>query len=302
MDNIFIIISIIFLGYIFSFFQKQKESVEMVLNEYLYYVALPITIFLKTATIKLSVLNISFVLINSIPVLLVFLLIYIFWRLKIFQSNFSRTLIITSTLGNLIYLGLSIISIKEGESMIGPASLAAAIQNFIIFTIGIFLINKISDYEETGKIILYKVIKNPLFISSIFGVLFAYFSIPLSFFEKIMNEFAKSTTALSLFVIGVSLYGKRILIVNIKKILIISFFKHIFLPLIVFLFIYFGGLSDIEYKIVFIQYTMPVAIACYVIAYEFNLETDIVSQSIFFTTILYFMLYSFYDKSISFLF
>jgi predicted permease len=43
-------------------------------------------------------------------------------------------------------------------------------------------------------------------------------------------------------------------------------------------------------------------VACYVLAYEFNLEYDVVAQSILFTTILYFFFYPFYSALISLLF
>lgn len=301
--SVILIFSIIGFGYFFAYKTIERNEIEKGLNKYLYYIALPFTIFLKTAGLKTEIVSLNFALINSIPIMFVYFLIYIFWKTKIFSSNFSRTLAVTSTLGNLVYLGLSVISFTQGEEFIGIGAVVAVIQNLVIFTAGVFFLNIICEDGSCLKIFFSKIIKNPLLASSILGILWSYFSLPVpDFIMRFLTEFSKSVTSIALFTVGLGLYGKKITFLNINKILVISFFKLIFLPLVVFGWIYFTGESDINYKIVFIQYTMPVAVACYVLAYEFNLEYDVVAQSILFTTILYFVLYPFYNALISLLF
>lgn len=298
-----LIFSVVLTGYVFAFLEKERKDIETGLNKYLYYIALPFTLFLKTSSLEPDIITFNFFAVNTFPIIFIYILVYIMWKMKVLNSNFLRTLAITSTLGNLIYLGLVVIAFSIGDNMVGTAAVVAVIQNLVIFTLGIFLINIICDGDLCSKIIFSKIIKNPLMISSVSGLIWAYLSFPVSdFIYKFLEGFSKSTTFLALFSIGIGLYGKKIHLENIEKILIIFVFKMILLPFIVFIWIYFTGEMDISYKVVFIQYTMPVAVACYVLAYEFDLEYDVVAQSILFTTIMYFILYPFYNNVISMLF
>ncbi len=300
--SLLIIISIILCGYLYAIFDKEKLTEEG-LNKYLYYFALPLTIFYNTVLIDFSSLTINFVAINVIPIMFLIMIIYLLYRLKTINHNYARTLIITTTLGNLVYLGFSVVSKTVGKEAIGIAAIVSGIQNITIFSFGIFIMNSICEYDKCSKIILSKAIKNPILISSIAGILGNLINLkPSSVLESIFKEISSSTIPLSLFTIGIGLYGKKVSFINIKKILLISFFKMILLPLIVFLWIYFTQETNIEYKIIFIQYTMPTAIASYVIATEMDLEKDVVAQTIVFTTILYFMFYSLYFRTINLLF
>ncbi|MEF3279616.1 MAG: AEC family transporter [Elusimicrobiota bacterium] len=303
MDNsIILIILIILIGYFYAYFDK-KDYLEYGINKYLYYIALPATIFLKTVSINIKIITLNFVMLNIAPIIIVFLVVHLLYKTDIIKHNFARTLIITSTLGNLVYLGFAVVSKKLGEGAIGIAAIVSGIQNIVIFTFGIFIMNIICPYNKCSKIAISKTLKNPLLISSITGIIGAIIGVELpDIIEDIFKEISNSTTTLALFSIGVGLYGEKVYTANIKKILIISFFKMFLLPLFAFIWIYFSNEGGIQYEVSLIEYMMPQAVASYIVAKELDLETNVVAQSIVFTTILYFILLPFYVSAIKLLF
>lgn len=296
------LIIIISLGFLFGFFDDSKRTIENSLNKYLYYFALPLTIFYKTSDAKLDFLDLNFVLINSLPIILITLIIFLMFKLNILTNNFSRTLIIITTLGNLVYLGFPVIKKTVGEEYITDAALTMVIQNITIFSFCLFIINLICSDNKCIKISYSKILKNPLLISSILGVFFNSTKLNFSFLKEVLKEISYTTTPLALIVIGMGIKGVKIDRDKIKKLITVAIFKMIILPIIVFLFIYFLNLNDISYKVVFLQYTMPVAFANYTISIELELEKELVVQAIILTTILFFILYPFYKYLLGFLF
>ncbi|MBP7796678.1 MAG: AEC family transporter [Elusimicrobiales bacterium] len=294
-NSIVSIILIIFIGYVFAFLDRNRKNTENALNKYLYYLALPLTIFVSTYSLDTKFITLNFVLINSIPLLLIFFVVYLLCCIKVLKLDFARTLIITSTLGNLVYLGFVMVSLTAGSSNLGTAAFVSAIQNIVVFTFGIFFLNLLSYENNIKKTIISKTLENPLIISSVLGIFFACFHIQLpDFISNIFKEFSKSTSVVALFIIGMGLYGKKINIINIKKILVISFFKMIILPFIVLCWIYISKDLSVSSYVTFIQYTMPPAAACYVLAYKLNLEADVIAECIVFDTLLYFALFPAY--------
>ena len=133
-DSIVSIILIIVLGYVFAFLDRDRKTTESALNKYLYYLALPLTIFSSIYSLDTKFITLNFVLINSIPLMLIFFIVYLLYCVNILKSDFARTLIITSTLGNLVYLGFVMVAATAGPSNLGTAAFVSAIQNIVVFT------------------------------------------------------------------------------------------------------------------------------------------------------------------------
>lgn len=279
-------------GYLFCYFYKQRDKLENSLNDYLYYFSLPLTIFEKLISSNFNDISINLFLLNSLPIIFVLLMIYFVFKLNIITHSFARTLMVTSILGNVVYLGFAFVEYFYGEEMIPSAVISVSIQNLIIFTVGVYFVNIICNDGSCLKIGIKKAFLNPIFLSTFFAILFKLVGLKISYyFSKPIKHISSTTIPLALFLIGMSLYSKKINIVYIKKILIISFFKLFFLPFIVAAFIYIIGYSTFNFKIIFILHTMPVAVACYAISKDFELEKDVVAGSIFFTTLFYMFLW-----------
>lgn len=288
LENFFSIFFLIALGYIFCYLYKEKDALENSLNDYLYYLSLPTTIFFKLITVRFRDVSLELFLFNSLPIICVIIIIYLLFKTRIIQHSFARTLLITSVLGNLVYLGFAFVQYFYGSDMVSYAAVSVSIQNLVIFGFAVYFLNLISDSSASLKFGLKKGFLNPIFISTVIGFLFNLAGIKLpTYFLKPIQQLSLTTIPLSLFLIGLSLYSMKVNISYLKKILIISFFKLFLLPFISCILLCIMGYSIVNFKISFILYTMPVAVASYPIAKEFELEKDVVSGSIFFTTLFY---------------
>jgi len=294
--NFIVLILITYLGYFFAKFDRFKDETEKALNRYLYYIALPSLIFIKTISIDIKALNLDFLFLNIIPIVSTQLIIFLCYKTGLLTSLFARTLMIISTLGNTVYLGFPVISLIVGESYVSFAALSSSIQNITVFSLGVILINLIE--EETQNIKIFeKIIKNPLIISSSTGLLFSILSIKLPFLIiKPLEEIGKTTFGLSLFTLGMSINGIKIAGINFKEIFISFMFKMFILPLISILMIFIFDMNEKSHLVSIINYTMPNAVACYSITYEMKLNHEFTSKSIFFTTILYLIFFFIYNN------
>lgn len=294
MGNILNILLLMAAGYIFAFFEKDKVQIEKALNKYLYYLGLPSLIIYKISGLDIHTINLNFFLINVLPVILMMSFIFILWKFSVFKSNFARALIILSTLGNTVYLGFPVINSILGEKAIGYAAIITSIHNLVIFTAGFIFINFICEDEFSLKIFLSHIFKNLIFISSIIAVLISYFSISLpSILLNFLSEISKTTLPISLFVIGVALYGSKINFNRIKEIGIVFTMKVLILPFIAAFFIYLLGESGLIFKAVFLEHTMPVAVLAFIVSKELEIDSDLSAQSILFTTIIYLLIIPF---------
>ena len=295
LNNISVLLFITLLGYIFSFFDKLKNETERSLNKYLYYIALPSLIITKTININIKTLNYNFLLLNIIPILIIQLFIFLLYKINLFSSLFARTLIIIATLGNTVYLGFPVVSLIVGEEYISFAALSSSIQNITVFIFGIIIINIIEESESINAI--KKILKNPLIISSFIPIILISLSIKIpSFIIEPLKEIGKTTFGVSLFVIGMSMKGKNLKGESFFNLFISFFLKMILLPAISILIVFFFDMQEKSDLVSVINYTMPNAVACYAVTYEMNLNYSFTSKSIFFTTIIYFILFYFYNN------
>lgn len=290
-NSLLFLIVLIAGGYLFARIDTNKDKIEYGINKYLYYIALPSIIFIKIYSIDTRFMEFNFLTANVLPVLITYALIFILYFSGLISNLFTRTLIIASSLGNVIYLGLPVVKMLYGENSIGFAALSSAIQNIIIFTVGIILINLIEEDKESFKIIISKLIKNPILISSLTGVIFLALHIKIPyFFENLMTEIGHTTTVLSLFIIGISLYGIKPDLTQFKRVLVISGFKLLIIPLISFFYLYITNSAEIMYKTSFTEFSMPVALSAYIISKEIELDSNLISQSILFSTLIFFLI------------
>lgn len=296
MAKTFLIIFLLTLsGYIFSYFYKKRESLENSMGDYLYYFALPITIFLKLVDFDINSIDFFVLVINSLPIVMIYLIIFTLYSASILTPSFARTLMISSTLGNVVYLGFAVLSYNYTEKIIPLAAVAVGIQNIIIFSIGVFFINMIC--YERGCVIIgtKKAFLSPIFISTVVGLVFNIFRIKIpDILNELFYQISKTTIPLALFSIGISIYGKNLNRTYLLKLVIISAIKIFILPFMSLILIFLFKRFDIISLVSFNLYSMPVAVAAYVVSKDFELEKDIVSGSIVFTTILYFVFYWFY--------
>ncbi len=286
-------------GWLFRKYGIVEEGSEKAFNRYLYYLALPALIIVKIADTPLSGLGWRFLAANTLPLAAVMGLVWALWKAGAFDWKLARLLLIVSVLGNTVYLGFPVAAMRLGEQAIGYAAIAASIQNIFIFTFGFVVMTLICDGACPPGRFLRLIGRNVVLWSSVAGLVIAAFGLSLpSLLHRVLSDIGKTTLPLSLFTIGVSLYGKKIAR-NIPRIALVSGFKLLLLPFFYIVFAGWAGFTGLVSKVTFIEIVTPVAVLNYIIALEFDFDSELVSQSILFSTLAFFPLLYLYDWALS---
>ena len=290
--GIFLIIAA---GWLFRKYALIGEGAEHVFNRYLFYLALPALTIVKISDTSFAGLGFDFIALNFLPILAVMLLVYGGWKAGLFDWRFARLMIIVTGLGNTVYLGFPVVSMSLGPENIGYAAIAASLQNVFIFTFGFFFMGTVRGGPCPQVSFRRLVFKNAILWSSLAGLCISLAGIKIpGLIYGVMTDIGRTTLPLSLFTIGLSLYGKKPG-TNLGRVAWISGLKMIFVPAVyIGLAVLFGFKGTVS-KVVFLQMAMPVAVLNFVIAKEFEFDADLVSQAIVVSTLLLMPLLFVYD-------
>lgn len=285
-------------GWLFRKYGIVAEGAEKAFNQYLYYLALPALIILKIADTPLSGLGWRFLTANTLPLAAVMGVVWGLWKAGVLDWRFARLLLIVSVLGNTVYLGFPVAVLRFGEEAIGYAAIATSIQNIFIFTFGFALMTFICDGPCPPSRFLRLLGRNVVLWSSVAGLLLSASGLRLpELLRQVLSDIGKTTLPLALFTIGVGLYGKKIA-QNLPRIALVSGFKLLLLPFFYLVTAGLTGFTGFVSKVTFIEVVMPVAVLNYIIALDFDFDSGLVSQSILFSTLVFFPLLYLYDWAI----
>lgn len=286
-------------GWLFRRFGVVKEGAEQAFNQYLYYLALPALIILRIAETPLAGLGWRFVALNTLPLAAVMGAAWGLWKAGRIDWRLARLLIIVSVLGNTIYLGFPVASMRLGEEALGYAALASAVQNVFIFTFGFFLMSAVCERDCPPARFARMIGGNVVLWASVAGLLLSVTGLRLpGLLQRVLGDIGRTTLPLSLFTLGVGLYGKRVAH-NLPRIALVSGLKLLLLPLVCLLAARAFGYAGLVPRVTYLQAAMPVAVMNYIVAKEFDFDEDLVAQSILFSTLAFFPLLYLYDLAMT---
>jgi len=181
---------------------------------------------------------------------------------------------------------------------VGYAAICASLQNVVVFTAGFLVMSLIRDERAAAAGSLRQLARSVVLWSSLAGLALSWSGLGLpDLARRVMGDLGKTTMPLSLFTIGVALYGKHVTH-NLPKIAVVSAVKLVALPALYLLFCRLSGFSALPAQVVFLTLGMPVAVLNFVLAREFGLDQDLVGQTILFSTLAFFPMLYVYDLAI----
>jgi predicted permease len=282
-------------GWLFRRSGLVGEGSEKVFNQYLYYLALPALIILKIADTPLGGLGWRFFAANTLPLAAVMAAAWGLWKAGRIDWRLARLLIIVSVLGNTVYLGFPVASMRLGGEAIGYAAIASSVQNVFIFTFGFLLMTLVCERDCPPVRFARLITRSVVLWASVAGLLIAWTGLRMpELVRRVLGDIGGTTLPLSLFTLGVGLYGKRIAH-NLPRIALVSGLKLLLLPLACLLAARAFGFTGFVSRVTFIEMVMPVAVMNYIVAKEFDFDEDLVGQSILFSTLAFFPLLYLYD-------
>jgi len=282
---------IIFSGWLLKKYKIVTDDWIHILNQFAYYVALPALIinsfweinFLSRESLNLIFLSVSIIILLS-------LIIFVFLSFLKIGRNLKAAIFLSATVGNTIYMGFPLVEMGFGKEYLPAAALIGTIYLIVPLLITIFLIKYWHCRENCLSEELGGFFKNPLIISVFIGIILNFFNFnyPLVFsVKKAITMLGLTASPVALFALGGFIYG-RFLKKDLGLVFLISLLKIIILPL----FIIAGSLilfSADNLKIIVLLSSMPVAATTFVIAEKFNLNKELIGNSILVSTILSFI-------------
>lgn len=282
------VFGIILVGAIAAKFKILGSNADKQLSSFVYFIALPSTLFLSGATtpLKMYVEAWPFAVAFGLSTLIMFILMF----MKKNKNKHARVINALSVASpNVAFMGIPVMLVLFGresmlEIIIATIFFIAAV---IISVIMLDSFNSEHLIEERFKIARI-LCKNPLLIAIIAGMLFSAFKITLpKSIYSLFNYFSATTGPLALFAIGTTITLR--IPVGIPHLFLVSFMKLIIMPIITFiLLIIFGGTPLMKATGLVIS-CLPVAVTSFILAqkYETNIQetSDIVISSTIFSVI-----------------
>jgi len=205
---------------------------------------------------------------------------------KIESDNRNRGIIIQGLhRSNFVLFGLPLSMNIFGAENLGPVTTLTAIiiplYNFLAVIILDWFSKDKSDYKKT----IISILKNPLIIGSVIGILFSAFNIKLpNFLEKTVSDVAAMATPLALMVLGGDIEIKNIG-KNFKYISIITIGKLFVIPAFVIAAALAFGFRGVELGALFSMVAPSVSVSSYTMALQYDCNAELAGQLVFITTL-----------------
>lgn len=305
----FLFITII-TGFLFGRFKIFNPESSSTLIRFVFYLALPASLFLSCYQEAISLLNIKYILTYTCAQIIAIIIIFFVSRFMLKENNSSSFLNSLSVSGvNGAYFTIPLLMLVFGSA--AAVIPIMFIQNVVFFTILVFCIDVFrlkTNHKKLGliKFIIDKIrsvlFKNPIILSSILGFIFSlsHIKIPLEVI-KFLNFFGSASSPVALFALGLSFSASFSVAwkehKDKKNIIVLTIGKVLFLPIIAWLLGVFFSLPK-EYLLPLVLFcASPAAIHSFIIAHQYKLNEKVQTNVIVLSTI-----FSFFTTNLILLF
>jgi malate permease and related proteins len=192
---------------------------------------------------------------------------------------------------NFVLLGIPLATNMFGQSNISPVVLLMPIaiptyNFFAVVILAIFDEDKSKNGKDKIKSTITSIFTNPLILGSLVGIIFSVFSIKIpNFIEKAVFDVASLGTPLALVTLGAQ-FDFKSAVKNLKYSLTASIGRLVVVPSVVVIIGYLVGFKGYELGALFILFSSPSAVSCYVMAKEMNSDHELTGEVVLLSTLL----------------
>ncbi len=262
-------------------------------DKFVFNIALPSMLFLDLVeTEAISSFDFRFVGFCIGGILAVFVLLCIF--VPIFcRDNAKRGAAIQGIYrSNFAILGTSVVMNMFGESAAGPVAMVLPITVITFNILAVIALsvfapkNKQLSPGELIKTIILNIIKNPLIIALVIGLLFLLTGLKLPvILEGSLGYVSNATLALALMSLGANIEPKHIKESFVPAIAS-SLCKTVLVPIVMVTVAALVGFRGVELGIILILFSSPTAVSSYIMAKNMGSDYNLASQILLYTTVL----------------
>jgi len=238
---------------------------------------------LTTKKIDFSIISSPFIYIG-----IVFLVMFFLYPLSkiLFKDIKDRSIFfISSLVGNTANLGVPVCIAIFGDNSVIYTTIINLANVFFVFIIGVYFYSR---GNFTPKESIKNVLKLPIIWVAIVALIFNYcnISIPKAI-ENSLQMGAYSSIVIQLVLFGIYLQSTSLKEFEVKLLSWIFSIKFIILPILTFIILYFLPIDSYVKGIIFIELSMPLAIANTNFASLYDCKPTVVTSAVFISSILF---------------
>jgi malate permease and related proteins len=284
---IFSILSIyvfIVMGYLakMSFKEKIDDKTITLINVYF------LQVFLTFWGLLIRPIDVTLLYAPSIYLLIVSILVVVsaFVAKLLFENKKEYSIAtVAAIIGNTGNLGIPINIAIFGEESIPYTTVVNLVNVFVVYTIGVFYYSRGTYNVRTS---LLNIVKLPILWAAFVAIALSIYNVEIH--ASIMNMLmmgAYASMTMQLFLFGIYLYGTKIKELNKKLVAWVLTFKFILLPAIAFALLVNLEIDGMIKGIIFIELTMPLAVANVNLASLYECKPRVVTALVFLSSLLF---------------
>lgn len=280
---------IILAGLLFSRTRAASSYWIDVLNKYALWIGFPALVINSLSQLDLEGGPIlQLILINSAYIVACILLAYPVSRLLKLSNLQRRTLFLIFAFGNVAYLGMPVLQNMMGEQILPVAAILSAVYVFWLLTLALVLVEV---HAEEGQLHISKLmaslVKNPLLLSVMVGVLILAFNIRLpAALAKTISMFSGSVTPIVLFSLGIFMgYQSRGTLRDWAFTGVFVVITMILFPALFHLSIRGSNMPADYIKASILDAAMPLGLTPYALSQQYHLDTPFAARTVVLATL-----------------
>lgn len=289
MENFLLALNVVFpmfflmmLGVILKRIKMVDERSLTVMNSLIFRVFMSTLLFLSVYNIgdfsAFSAKNLKLMLYAFASILVVLVLAWLIFVRLIADKKRLAVMIQGVYRGNFILFGLAIAGSLYGDAGLGIVSILTVVTIPTFNILAVIILEYYSGKEISRKKLIKQVLKNPLVVATVIGIIFLASGIKLPKpIYKSLNDISKIATPLAFIVLGAELkFGN--MLKNMKYLIFVDFLKLVINPLISISIGKMLGFQGAEIVALLSMTACPTAVSSFTMAKEMNVDGDLAGE------------------------
>ena len=219
--------------------------------------------------------------------LILFVLLCLIVPKVVKQENQQGVVIQGIFRSNYVIFGVAVVQNMYGVKSTTTAAVLSAILVPMYNFLAVVALSIFGEKRETDwKKIILDIVKNPLIISSVLGIIFSLLGIRLpTAVDTTVQDLAKLSTPIAFMILGGDLDFSKVR-GNLKVASVVLTIKLVILPLIMIPLIVMMGYRDADLLSGLLAYQTPVAVSSYIMAQQAGADGQLAGQLVVFSSVL----------------
>lgn len=219
--------------------------------------------------------------------LILFVLLCLIVPRIVTQENQQGVVIQGIFRSNYVIFGVAVVQNMYGPKSTTTAAILSAILVPMYKFLAVVVLSIFGEKRENDwKKIILDIIKNPLIISSVLGIIFSLLGIRLpTAVDTTVQDLAKLSTPIAFMILGGDLDFSKVK-GNLKTAFVVLTIKLVILPLIMIPMVVMMGYRDADLLSGVLAYQTPVAVSSYIMAQQAGADGQLAGQLVVFSSVL----------------